>query len=143
VLTPLAEIDGVTRKSALDIAHNNLLAASLLVCGFATFGVLTALLLCGNGLLVGTSIVAALNGGRTAAEVAAGLVPHGVLEVPGLLIAGMVGFKSLQWCLAASGGRSLVNIGADSLAGIGIAALLITLAAPVEAFITPAVMGAV
>lgn len=126
----------------LGIASNNLVAVALVALGSVTFGVLAALLLFGNGMVAGIAVGAKLNEGWSPVEITAGVLPHGLLEIPGLLFAGVVGFKGLHWCLATIKGKSVENPFGDCLVGLALAALLIICAAPVEAYVTPVLMEA-
>ncbi|MCL6439057.1 MAG: stage II sporulation protein M [Rubrobacteraceae bacterium] len=126
----------------LGIASNNLVAVVLVALGSVTFGLLTVLLLFGNGMVAGIAVGAKLNEGWSLAEISAGVLPHGLLEIPGLLLAGVVGFKGLHWCLATIKGKSVENPFGDCLVGLALAALLIICAAPVEAYVTPVLMEA-
>jgi stage II sporulation protein M len=125
---------------AQDFAANNLWVALLLVAGFVTVGIETILLLLGNGLMLGMALGAHI-GVTPGPQIAAALVPHGIFEVPGLIIAGSVGMKSAQWCLGAVVRRPVPYLARDCLVGIVSAGLFIAIAAPIEAYVTPLMMG--
>jgi len=127
----------------LGIARNNLAAVALVALGLVTFGLLSSLLLFGNGMLACVAVGARLSEGWSPVEIAAGILPHGLLEIPGLLLAGVVGFKSLHWCLATARGKAVENLFGDCLIGFALSGLLIVCAAPVEAYVTPVVMETV
>lgn len=90
-----------------------------------------------NGYVIGTAVAVALERGLTPMQVAAALLPHGVFEVPALLIASGAGLVTLSRVR----GRGLR--GATSVARllvVGVA--LLAMAAFIEAYITPIVARA-
>ncbi|MEM8535482.1 MAG: stage II sporulation protein M [Chloroflexota bacterium] len=122
--------------SSVEYARNNLSVAALLMVGFITLGLYTATLLLINGFLTGAAIAANL-GQFSLLFIGSALIPHGILEVPGLLLAGAVGLKSAEWCISIFWGRNTPSFPYDCLRGGICAVLLILLAAPIEAHITP------
>ncbi len=76
---------------ALTLFINNLEASLLLFAGGATFGVLTLLVLLANGVIIGFVVEYAIELQGTAA-VAAGIIPHGIFEIPAFIISAGLGF---------------------------------------------------
>ena len=120
---------------------NNLEACILLFLGGASFGILTIFIMSLNGIVIG-AILEIVHKQHSVAFVAAAILPHGIFEIPGFLIAGALGVML---------SHSLVNeyygsgdAAADARRFTYLFALivlpLIAVAAVVEAFITPQVI---
>jgi stage II sporulation protein M len=123
------------------IFFNNLEACILLFLGGASFGILTIFIMSLNGIVIG-AILEIVHEQHSAAFVAAAILPHGIFEIPGFVIAGGLGIMLSQ---------SLVNeyyAAGDAAADARLLARrfalfvipLIAIAALVEAFITPQVI---
>jgi len=125
--------------TSIEFVRHNGFVILLLVAGFFTFGIETAVLLTGNGLFVGMAVAAYVTE-HSLLMVVVALLPHGIFELPAMLLAGAVGLKSAQWCIATVWGHTLPKIGQDCMVGCACAFGLILLAAPVEAYITPWLM---
>lgn len=130
----------------LTILVNNLLAATVFLLGVLTFGLVTALALFFNGLLLGlvmTFASAELGVGTAAALV----VPHGVFELPALWIVGAVVFRVVHRAvryLRRTDDTLLTREEAlEAAALLGVAALLIVVAAWIEANVTVAIAESV
>nr|WP_303716270.1 stage II sporulation protein M [Methanoculleus marisnigri] len=121
---------------------NNLATCLLLFLGGASLGVVTALILSVNGLLIGavTELVRQQQG---LLYIAAALVPHGIFEIPALLIAGGLGLLLGRELLAEWQGVGDAAAGAPPPARLFLRAVvpLLAVAAVVEAFITPAILS--
>jgi uncharacterized membrane protein SpoIIM required for sporulation len=118
--------------SAQLIRHNievSLLAAALGV----TFGIGTALLLFENGVLLGAVAVRYTQQGF-GLFVAAWLMPHGVFEIPSILIAGQAGFYLARLLLRRREDRNVRDSMGEWLVLIAGLALLLTWAGIMEAF---------
>jgi len=78
--------------TTVDLAVNNLTAMVVLLLGAVSLGLVTLLGLVLNGLLIGAIVGIAVQ--RVAPPVVLALIlPHGVLEIPALLIASAVGLR--------------------------------------------------
>ena len=126
--------------SALDYITNNIRVALItMLGGILTFGLAAVFLLFINGVIVGESAAAALVE-MPAGEVLVKIVPHGLFEVPAILLAGAGGFLSLKLLIMLlkerkiDCRRELVNAGRLAAAVV----LLLAVAGVVEAHITPA-----
>ena len=118
--------------SAQLIRHNievSLLAAALGV----TFGIGTALLLFENGVLLGAVAVRYTQQGF-GLFVAAWLLPHGVFEIPSMLIAGQAGFYLARLLLRRREDRDVRQTMREWLVLIAGLALMLTWAGIMEAF---------
>lgn len=118
--------------SAQLIKHNievSLLAAALGV----TFGIGTALLLFENGILLGAVAVRYTQQGF-GLFVAGWLLPHGVFEIPSMLIAGQAGFYLARLLLRRREDRDVRQSMREWLVLIAGMALLLTWAGIMEAF---------
>lgn len=78
--------------TAASILANNTRAFALMVVGVLTFGLLTVFGLVFNGLVIGY-VAGAIAARRGIGFVLAGILPHGVLELPALFAAGAVAFR--------------------------------------------------
>jgi len=120
---------------------NNLEACIMLFLGGASFGILTLFILGLNGLVIG-SVTEIVSQGHSAAFIAAALLPHGIFEIPAFIIAGALGFCMAQSLIAEWYGAGDTGEDARKYARLFLLYVLplITIAAFVEAFITPAVI---
>ena len=125
----------------LDIFANNLEASILLFLGGASFGIITMVILSLNGIVIG-AITEIVSKGHSALFIAAAIVPHGIFEIPGFILAGALGFLMAQSLIEEWYG--LTDTAHDSVRLARLFLLyvvpLITVAAIVEAFITPAII---
>lgn len=120
---------------------NNLEACILLFLGGASFGLVTLFILSLNGIVIG-AVTEIVSKGHSAIFIAAALLPHGIFEIPAFIISASLGFCMAQSLVAEWYGAG--DTAADAR-GFGRLFLLyvlplITVAAFVEAFITPAVI---
>ncbi|NLX49905.1 MAG: stage II sporulation protein M [Methanospirillum sp.] len=123
----------------LTILINNLVACIALFIGGATFGLLPLLVLAMNGLVIG-GIFETIRPDRGIIFVLAALLPHGLLEIPSVILSAGLGLLLGEGLI-----RELVlnDVDVAGVAGgygrffVRIVVPLITAAAAVEAFITP------
>jgi len=120
---------------------NNLEACIMLFLGGASFGLVTLFILSLNGIVIG-SVTEIVSQGHSAAFIAAALLPHGIFEIPAFIIAAALGFCMAQSLVIEWYGAG--DTAADALRYARLFLLyvlpLISVAAFVEAFITPAVI---
>lgn len=120
-----------------------LLKNNLKVMGAHLLFPYTIQLLIKNGFTLGFMVGAALNGGLSIVGVLAMVAPHGVLEFPGLLIAGTAGLKPLHELVRYLRGRKDHVFGRQETVQfirlVIVASLLIVVAAFVEANVTASV----
>ncbi|RQG94533.1 stage II sporulation protein M [Natrarchaeobius chitinivorans] len=119
---------------------NNSQPFVLSIIGALSLGVLTAVIMLFNGIIVG-NVVAAIVGVTGFDYVIVGLAPHGIFELAALFIAAGVGFRLLYRLAERVLGRRDTFLGKPyvlrTLAFVGFAWLLLVLAAFVEAYVTP------
>jgi uncharacterized membrane protein SpoIIM required for sporulation len=78
------------------LLRNNLFSCLLIASGFVTFGWMAVLYLFLNGFVLGTSIADQLASGMEPLRIVLLLAPHGIFEVPALIMSGAVGLKCLD-----------------------------------------------
>ncbi|NJE26400.1 stage II sporulation protein M [Thermococcus sp. MV5] len=119
-------------------AHN-IKVALLLWAGSITFGITTVLNLITNGFILGSAIKTTANqiGLKNTLLL---ILPHGIFEIPALVIAGVAGFKIPYELLRFALGKKNEIISEEDAKEffklVGISILLIFIAAIVEAKIT-------
>lgn len=133
------EEDGQTGKttfSAYLMTHNTRVSIFVLALGM-TWGVGTVLLLFSNGVMLGAVAADYLRAGQSA-FLAGWLLPHGVVEIPSILLAGQAGLMLAGALLGRSDalpvGRRLQAVVPDVVTLIGGVAVLLVWAGLVEAF---------
>ena len=132
------------------ILGNNLRATSLiLVGGLVSFGVLGVIAYLVNvGLVGGVLGVFQVIGYSPTALFAAGLLPHGLFEIPALMLTSATVLRTGAAFVFPQSGKSMGQIGVELLADcskvlIGFVIPLLVIAALVEAYITPSVLFSV
>lgn len=121
---------------------NNLVACIALFLGGATFGLVPLLVITSNGLIIG-GIIETVREQKGTGFVLAAILPHGVLEIPAVLVSAGLGLL-----LAEALGRELLRSEGDAAGeALGYGRLFVryvvpfvAVAAAVEAFITPQII---
>jgi stage II sporulation protein M len=123
------------------IFANNLEACILLFLGGASFGILTIFIMSLNGIVIG-AIMEIVHEQHSSAFVAAAILPHGIFEIPGFIIAGALGILLSQSLVNEYYGSGDAAAETQKLARSFVLLVLplIAVAALVEAFITPHVI---
>lgn len=101
-LTPVikSEESFVKVHSFSEIIQNNLTVNFSMASGILTFGISTLLLLLFNGALIGASVRSALTEDRMGyVDIIFSLVPHGIFELPALILSAMVGFQLIEFII--------------------------------------------
>lgn len=80
------------------ITHNTMIILVIAIGGLLSFGIVSAALLFLNGFYVGLTIAFALNR-VSITYILKKLLPHGIIEIPALLIASSMGFRLPQLVL--------------------------------------------
>lgn len=75
---------------------NNAMACLFLAAGFFTFGLTSIFYLFTNGFILSGSIIENLHNGVPLYQIILLLIPHGIFEVPALLLSGAIGFKGIE-----------------------------------------------
>jgi len=120
---------------------NNLEACIILFLGGASFGIVTILIMSLNGIVIGAIMEIVLRD-HSPAFVAAAIIPHGIFEIPGFIVAGALGFMFSQALINEYYGQEDAAATAARLSRVFVTVVLplIAVAAVVEAFITPQVI---
>ncbi len=123
------------------ILRNNLAVYVLLLFGLVSAGSVSFVVLLGNGIAIGQVIGFARSAGMSNDTLVDLLLPHGVLELGTLCIAGAVGLQGFRLLLDLSnlGSGTLKSLRLGLVLGFGLCAL--TVAAVVEAFVTAELAG--
>jgi stage II sporulation protein M len=145
ILGPLAPMGNLSLLLFLIIFINNAIKALGLVCLGILLGVPPVLFVGLNGFILGgfSSALESVNGWR---YVVASFVPHGVIEIPVILLAtalGLtVGMESLKWLVRRD---SRVKLQLADCLKVYLKLILPGLAAAaiIEVFVTPLIMGLV
>lgn len=118
------------------ILRRNMTVYVVLLLGVVSAGLVTIVVLVGNGMALGQLIGFAGAAGMSLADVANLLLPHGVLELGALCVAGAVGLKGipLAFRISAVDRQSVKSLRLGTVLVFGLVAL--TVAAGVEAFVT-------
>lgn len=141
--TDLGLSAGERASFSAGIFTNNIQVTFGAVAGGMTFGLLTAALLLFNGVMIGVvgGVGTAAGNGSALVEL---IVPHGVLELSCIVVAGAAGLR-MGWALVDPGHRRRsVALAAEARAGAELAlgtAPWLVLAGLVEGFVTPAGIG--
>lgn len=125
----------------LKIFLNNLVACLVLFLGGVTAGLLSLFVLGANGVLIG-AVLEMVRSQRGVLFVAAAILPHGIFEIPAFLISAALGFM-LAGALAADWhGDEDAGVTAGRLGRIFLSVVvpLVSIAAFIEAFITPQII---
>ncbi|MEK5323050.1 stage II sporulation protein M [Aeribacillus sp. FSL M8-0254] len=128
-------------RTIFDYFIHNLLADVFISFTIFTFGIFTAALLLVNRFLVGVSIMHSLQHGNDLIYIVTALVPHGIFEIPAMIIAGSIGFKLIDAVIAKMRGESNSVFLKDIFTFFFLMIILTFIAAVVEAKITPYLMA--
>jgi uncharacterized membrane protein SpoIIM required for sporulation len=124
--------------SAQLMTHNTQVALTTLALGM-TFGFGTVILLFYNGLILGAVAADYITGGQTT-FLLGWLLPHGVIEIPAILIGGQAGLvvahALVGWGDRSSRAERLRHISRDVMSLAGGVAILLVWAGLVEAFVS-------
>jgi len=136
--------------SAFFILMNNLRATLLILLGgIISFSVLGIIIYLINVSLVGVVLgVFKLIGYSPALLFAAGLLPHGIFEIPALMIASAIVLRMGAILVTPQIGKSMGQVVFELLADwlkvfIGVIVPLLIVAALIEAYVTPLILVAV
>lgn len=125
-----------------ELLMNNIQAIGMIALGIFTFGILTIILLVSNGMFIGLTIRGNIADGIPISEVILKLIPHGIFEVPAIIISGIIGLKSLEVLIKVTLSKQPIKTKLKSAVWeIFILSILliflIVLAAFIEIYITP------
>jgi uncharacterized membrane protein SpoIIM required for sporulation len=127
-----------SRFSAMLMTHNTQVALFTIALGM-TFGFGTLVLLFYNGVILGAVAFDYVHGGQTI-FLLGWLLPHGVIEIPAILVGGQTGFiiayALIGWGSRVSRAERLRSISRDVVTLAGGAALMLVWAGIVESFLS-------
>lgn len=126
--------------STLEYFQHNLKANILISLSVFTFGIFTTTLILVNGFVVGASFLYSTTGEYTFLYTTLALAPHGVFEIPAMLLAGTIGFKILDAIIKRIKGYKKVYFFKDIFILFVIILIFTMLAAIIEANITPVLL---
>ncbi|ADG13969.1 protein of unknown function DUF95 transmembrane [Methanocaldococcus infernus ME] len=122
---------------------NNLIADFLMLAGSITFGLSTFINLIFNGFNLGLLVSNAYNSGMPTKLILALILPHGIFEIPAMLIAAIAGFKipyEITLYLLDKKEKPITEEDIKEFLKLAlISIILIIIAAFVEVYITPEV----
>ncbi|HHX23937.1 MAG TPA: stage II sporulation protein M [Thermoanaerobacterales bacterium] len=148
LLGNLIEIgEAMNNKSKLHITglifQNNIKALLVIIFGGIALGLIPVFSIFFNGFVIGIVMAFSLYQGKSITFFLAGLIPHGILELPAVIMAGAFGLKTgIDIIFPGSKSRKellQVNL-KNSLLSLGVFVPILFLAAAIEATITPYVM---
>jgi len=127
---------------ALQLFLNNLESCVMLFLGGAIFGVVTLLVLSFNGLIIG-GILEVVRGKTDIVVMFASIIPHGIFELPAVMVSSTLGLMLGRAVMLELAGQGDASGKAFVLGGLFVRYVVpfIAIAACIEAFITPAVLG--
>ncbi|MBD2867040.1 stage II sporulation protein M [Paenibacillus arenilitoris] len=137
---PLQNTEGDIPHDPFYYLTHNSRSILLFLSGLLTFGMTSIFALFANGFMIGFS-VAGRNQDTPLWATLMHIIPHGIFEIPAMLLAGAVGLYPLQLLVRYARNQRPLKIGWMSivLSIVWIGALLIA-AAFVEALISPAII---
>ena len=128
-----------TPLTTVDIAVNNLVAMTVILLGAVSLGLVSLFGLVLNGLLIGVIVGIAVQE-LSPLVVLALLVPHGILEIPALLVAAAIGLRFARLTVRYIRGLEADLVTTRDLREAGwlvaVCAVLIVVAAFIEANLT-------
>lgn len=125
-------------KMMLAIFANNLLASAMALLLGVGFGIVPLIVVVVNGLVVGLVVHQAILAGSSAFVIVA-ILPHGIIELPTVLVCIGVGFRLGHLMIKTLLGME-ADLGGELMAALRLlrwVVLLLFIAAAIETFITP------
>jgi stage II sporulation protein M len=128
----------------LAIFLNNLQACVILFLGGASLGAITLVYLATNGIALGGVVKVVLEE-KGILFVLAAILPHGIFEIPAILLAGALGLSLAEALWREWNGEGDAAAAARDLGSVFLRVVLplIAVAAGIEAFITPHIISLV
>ncbi|MED4993399.1 stage II sporulation protein M [Bacillus safensis] len=139
-ILPSLSPETVDEVTVLGYFKHNFAANLFLIFSMFTFGILTSILLLLNGFLVGLSSLQSINDhGNNLLYILTALIPHGIFEIPAMILSGSLGFKLLDFVYLKIRGiySPKKHFFSDILFFTMMICLLTLLAALTEALLTP------
>ncbi|MFU0789024.1 stage II sporulation protein M [Virgibacillus proomii] len=139
-------IDGSTNEKIimssdpLDYLKNNIKAILVFIAGLLTFGISSIIQLTLNGMMLGVGIEGLTNR-TTLLESFLYILPHGLFEIPAIILAGAIGLYPYKIIISLIKGQKIKVNFVNMIYIIGLIVSLLVLAAFVESYITPLVIN--
>ncbi|MGY3316869.1 stage II sporulation protein M [Peribacillus simplex] len=111
---------------------SNSLTCLLIITGIFIYATPTILLLVFNGIMIGITVVVSTDQGASIGQIIWALLPHGIFEVPAIIIAGMIGLKGFMFYHKEKDKMYYIKL----IKSIGFVFLLLLLASFIEAYIS-------
>ncbi|HDR6267827.1 stage II sporulation protein M [Bacillus sp. S70] len=132
----------IRADSALHLIVNNIVACLFLASGILTLGGTTLFYGLFNGLIIGVAIRDAFQNNMDISEILVKLIPHGIFELPALILASAIGLKAVDLIIRMYFSKKRVRIVLyqgflEILTLIILVLILICLAGLIEWYITP------
>lgn len=134
-------IDDEPWMMAVQLFLNNLEACVILFIGGTLLGIIPVLILLLNGLIIG-GILEVVRKDAGDLAVLASIIPHGIFEIPAVIISGALGLMLGNAVMSDLSGNGSASDEAFRLGSIFVRYIIpfVAIAACIEAFITPAVL---
>jgi uncharacterized membrane protein SpoIIM required for sporulation len=133
------QLAGVKTTFAASLIANNVRVALFATACGITFGIGTILILLGNGIMLGAVAFDYVHAGQ-AKFLFGWLLPHGVIEIPAILVAGQAGLilasALIGWRSREHRSQRLRSVAGDVTTLAGCAALMLCWAGIVEGFVS-------
>lgn len=144
VVSQIGPVSDSSFQNFIKIFTNNSLVALFMFISGLFFGLGPWFIMAFNGLVVGLVVLAVhRTAGMPMSQIVLGLVPHGVIEIPAIAIAGVAGIVWYRELVKGEGeGAERFKRGAaNGLKLFLLSVALLFVAALIEAYVTPKVAG--
>ncbi|WP_191559528.1 stage II sporulation protein M [Metabacillus idriensis] len=108
----------------------NLKVALMLISGILVFGITTIPILLINGFWLGSVLGSQYISGKSILDLFLAIVPHGIFEIPALLLAGYLGLVGLKFYFYETNWKRLFSV-------LALLIIMLMVAALIEGFLTP------
>jgi len=143
LIEQIGPISDSSFENFVKIFTNNSMVALFMFLSGLFFGLGPWFIMAFNGLMVGLVVLAVHRSGMPLGQILLGLLPHGVIEIPAIAIAGVAG---IVWYreLVRGEGEPAERFKRGAVEGVKLFLLsvaLLLVAALIEAYVTPKVAG--
>ncbi|CAD5244031.1 stage II sporulation protein M [Thermococcus camini] len=144
IIEQIGPISDSSFHNFVKIFTNNSMVALLTFISGLFFGLGPWLIMAFNGFVVGLVVLAVHRmGGMPMGQILLGLVPHGVVEIPAIALAGVAGIVWYREIISGEGegGERFRRGAVKGLKLFALSVLFLFVAALIEAYVTPRVAG--
>ncbi|MED0702324.1 MULTISPECIES: stage II sporulation protein M [Aeribacillus] len=136
------DLNYIQASDVENLLFNNIKASLVIASGLLSLGISTVIFLITNGLIVGSSIQQQLELGLSISSIFVKLIPHGIFEIPAILISGIIGLKGvsiiIEYFRTSLSAKQLIKQTLFEITLLtSIILIFLTLAAIIEWYITP------